>query len=342
MLAIGVSGGKVAVRAGRGRIGGVATPILDVVTVPDFRETAAAAAAVFEARTLFFLASWLERAGPRAREGFTLHLAGIGEAPASVRRLAAQCGASLSRHEPLPLNAGSTANKLRGFDAPARSPRLLLLDSDVLVLGDLGDLPAAVPADALAASPAGNARVPDATWEAIYDGLGLPCPVERILSIRAELHLREPAPMYPYYNSGVLLLPRSAPLRDAWARDIASIGAMPLGRTAALAASDQAGLATALHRLRGAGGVAFQRLPAAYHVCPPHFEGRALPFEEVRLFHAVGFLRGLPGRDAVETEMEAYLARWPGSAADGQRAATFLRGLWTRHVRPALSDPTGS
>lgn len=300
------------------------SPLLDVVIVPDFRP---ATAALFEARTLFFLASWLERAGTRARERFTLSLACIGEPPASVRRLAAQAGAEISVHAPLPLNDGSTANKLRGFESPARSARLLLVDADALVVNDLGALVDAIPANAMAASPAGHARVTEAEWVAIYDALGLPRPVERILSIRAELGLRERREMYPYYNSGVLLLPRAVDLRRPWERDVAAIDALGLQK-----ASDQAGLATALHRLRLA-GVPFQRLPQAYHVCPPHFEGGAATFGDIRLFHAVGFLRGLQTMDETAPLMEAYGARLPAGGAE------FLRGLWRDHVRPAIASP---
>ena len=63
----------------------------DVVTVPDFQ---GANPALFEARTLLFLGSWLENAGS-ARE-WPLHLACIGEPPESVRRLAERCNAIVS------------------------------------------------------------------------------------------------------------------------------------------------------------------------------------------------------------------------------------------------------
>lgn len=302
----------------------VDSPLLDVVTVPDFRP---AAAALFEVRTLFFLASWLTRAGRRARERFTLSLACIGEPPGSVRRLAAQAGAEISVHAPLPLNDGSTANKLRGFETAGRSPRLLLVDADALFVNDLGGLIDTLPADAMAASPAGHDRVTEAEWETIYDALGLPRPVERILSIRAELGLRERREMYPYYNSGVLLLPRAVDLRPLWEQDVAAISALGMQK-----ASDQAGLATALHRLRLA-GAAFQRLPPAYHVCPPHFEGGAMPFEDVRIFHAVGFLRGLQALEEAEPGLEAYAARLPPAGV------RFLRDLWRDYVRPAIASP---
>lgn len=304
----------------------VNAPLLDVVIVPDFRP---AAAALFEARTLFFLASWLERAGAGAHERFALSLACIGQPPASVRRLAARCGAQISLHEPLQLNRGFTANKLRGFEAPARASRVLLLDADTLIVNALDGLAHAIPADAIAASPAGNSRVPEAEWETIYDALGLARPTERMLSIRAELGLRERQEMYPYYNSGVLLAPRAVDLRGPWERDVTAIGALGLQQT-----SDQAGLATAVQRLRGA-GVPFQRLPESYHICPPHLEGGgAAAFETTRIFHAVGFLRGLQTLAEIEPFLERYAARLPEAAGE------FLRRLWRDHVHPATASPT--
>ncbi len=77
----------------------------DVVTVPDF---AGANAHIFEARALFFLASWMERAG--AAKEFPVHLACIGEPPESVRWLAERAGASITVHEPVSILPGRNAN----------------------------------------------------------------------------------------------------------------------------------------------------------------------------------------------------------------------------------------
>ena len=330
---------------------------LDIVTVPDFRPKSAA---LFEARTLFFLGSWLERAGAYARSAFRLHLACIGEPPGSVRQLAAQCGATISLHEPLQLNDGLTTNKLRGLETVTDGSRLLLLDSDLLVLNDLGGLANAAPADTFAAAPSCAHRVSDEYWERIYNTLNLPGPAERILSIRAERGLNEASPMYPYYNSGVLLFPPGYDVRNLWERDIASIRSIFLAQAQAkitppllaVTASDQAGLATALHRLR-LGGMPFCRLPEAFHYRPSHFAGGTLPFDEVRLFHAIHFLRGLKARSEIEPLMEGYIQRWTGEIrsgwrrrgrlrflwrgwSDANKAAGFLRGVWRRQVQPAL------
>ena len=78
----------------------------DVVIVPDF---SGKAKTTFEARTLYFLASWLECAG-KSRE-FPLHLACIGEPPESVRALAKQCDARISLHAPMGEDVGVFANK---------------------------------------------------------------------------------------------------------------------------------------------------------------------------------------------------------------------------------------
>ena len=190
-----------------------------------------------------------------ARFAFRLHLACIGEPPGSVRQLADQCGAIVSLHEPLQLNDGLTTNKLRGLETVGDGARLLLLDSDLLVLNELSSLPKVIPADTFAAAPSCAHRVSDEYWERIYGTLNLPRPVERILSIRAERGLNEATPMYPYYNSGVLMFPTGYNLRKFWEQDIASIRSIFLAQAKtkitpallAVTASDQAGLATALH-----------------------------------------------------------------------------------------------
>lgn len=331
--------------------------VLDVVTVPDFQP---AVAAKFEARTLFFLASWLERAGAYARAAFHLHLVCIGEPPRSVRGLAELCGAEISVHPPWRINRGHSSNKLRGLAATRRSGRLLLVDCDLLVLGDLADLPEAVPAHAFASAPADRCRISDAYWEIIYDALKLPRPTARVLDLHAELGLEEARPMYPYSNAGILLLGHPADLLGLWEHDIAAIHALFREQAAArwtlelnpVTASDQAGLATALHRLALAGRLVC-RLPDRFHYRPTHFAGGALPFAEIRLYHAIEFFRGLKVRTKIEEEMEAYIQKWTAEIhagwarkatpdpereqSEADHAASFLRDLWRQHVKPALA-----
>ncbi len=205
------------------------TERFDVVIVPDFLGRSAP---VFEARTLFFLASWLENAG-RARE-FPLHLACIGEPPPAVRYLTSRCDAAISVHQPV--EAGSSLNKLRGLEIQGREERVLLLDVDIIVCGDfsrLGEI-----GHCIAASPAGKPRVPERYWERIYRALGLERPSERIACILGELNcpplkvVDYPGQnsalhaMTPYYNSGVIFVPWEADLRRLWEEHLRTISAL--------------------------------------------------------------------------------------------------------------------
>jgi hypothetical protein len=342
---------------------------LDVVVIPDF---AGPAASRFEARTLFFLASWLERGGAARR--FPLHVAAIGEPPRSVRRLARECGASVQVFPPLGIDRRGAANKLRGLDVDTDADRLLLLDADVLVLSDFSDV-----ADlgcALAATPAIRARVPAAYWPTIYRGLGLAPPDERMTSLVGRLRCgytrtpnypeqnAEAASMPPYYNSGVLLAPRTCGLRPLWedhVRRIASLFAPDATAHRAVTASDQAGLATAIECLRSR-GVPFVPMPEPFNACWLHLYRRSVPLAGVRLFHALGLFIStcqigwqLPvdvSRYQVHLMRRLY-AEWrhdPESTGsverfrqylapawhDADRLGRFLRMLYRKHVRPAM------
>lgn len=335
----------------------------DVVVVPDFSGPRAAA---FAARTLFFLASWLEGAGPR-RDGFPLHVASIGEPPASVRWLGERAGAAFHVFPPLALDVLGTTNKLRGLEVVPRTGRTLLVDADVLVLGPLDALADQVPAGSLAAAPAGHPRVPAEGWRAIYAHLGLSAPTERRLSARAA-HGLEPAErgeMFPFFNSGVLLVPDGGGIRQTWEDDLRRIADSGLVGTAHLpkaAADDMTGLAPAVHRWRLAGG-SFTGLPEAFHTRPLHFQAGTIRLADVRLFHAVSFLREVTARGDVAAAVEAYAARWREWIAaggerrgvfagtprglwaarrqarqEGRRATETLRTLWRDHVVPALGQ----
>ncbi|MCG8604246.1 hypothetical protein MJD09_04500, partial [bacterium] len=72
--------------------------------MPDFRP---AKREVFEARTLYFLAAWIENAG--LAKDFPLHLACIGRPPSTVRHLGDRCNASITVHEPLSIEGRGVA-----------------------------------------------------------------------------------------------------------------------------------------------------------------------------------------------------------------------------------------
>jgi hypothetical protein len=242
----------------------------DVITVPDF---SGRGRTVFEARTLVFLASWMEYAG-KARH-YPLHLACIGEPPPSVRMLASQCGARISVHAPLVLREGHhVGNKLRGLEIENETEHYLLLDVDIAVLSDISS--ACGLAGCLAASPDDAPNVPIRDWEMIYSGLELPTPTpitplvhelgmphfpRRLMGFEAEDNQTDS--MYPYYNGGVVFAPWAADLRTTWEQSILRIASLfdeSKGTRRWIHQSDQAGLAIAIALLKREGWE-WQRLP---------------------------------------------------------------------------------
>ncbi len=339
----------------------------DTVVVPDFQ---GARSRAFEARTLLFLASWIEHAG-RARD-FPLHVASIGEPPRSVRWLADRASASLSVHRPIGGNLGGPSNKLRGLDVDPRTERFLLLDADVVVLGDLAE--AAALGRCLAAAPALVPRVPETYWRRIYAALGLELPEERVACVTTEMRCRPyPGPLYPeqaaempgmlpYYNSGVLYGPWGCGLRELWeehSRRIVSLFGEDEPVWRSIRVSDQTGLATAVQALRSR-GMPFRRLPAGLHGTWLHLYRAEPALAGTRLFHAMFAFgkttektRGLGGQ-LVRFRLHLLhrlLGEWRGdevglaraasrfllpSLRDAIRLGRELQSLYRKHVVPAL------
>ena len=323
-------------------------PDFDVVVVPDF--SSPTGARVFEARTLFFLGSWLENAGEAARR-FPLHLVCIGEPPASVRRLAERCGAAVHVRETLRQGRSVTVNKLRGLELGEGGPgRTLLVDADVFILGDFSALADEVPAG-IAAAPAGAKWVTEAHWQRVYEALGLPlAATERAPTLPYELGLvpehesrrREYGAttdlrrMLPYHNTGVVLVPRDCGLRELWTDHQTRIrvlfepgrfsvgawldrlrGRRRPGPLRAVSTCDQAGFSSAVQILRGR-GVPFRRLPDAYHARWVHSRAGALTLATTKIYHATGFLRGWDGQGASLGEaVERYVREWQDSIRAG-------------------------
>src|SRR5262249_34880872 len=137
-------------------------------------------------------------------------------------------------------------------------------------------------------------------WRRIYPGLGLAVPEERVVSVngqlRGSLYARPTYPeqnddlrsMLPYYNSGVLLVPRGSDLRHLWEDHLARIRAMfTPGEDAyrTVSSGDQVALTTAIAALRSA-GLPFAFLPDRFHAAQLHVYRRTLPLEDIALFHA--------------------------------------------------------
>ena len=309
----------------------------DVVTVPDF---SGAASTLFEARTLLFLGSWLDNAG--AAHGWPLHLACIGEPPASVRSLAGRCGARISRHEPIAGGRVPTYNKLVGFDVEPRTDRLLLVDSDVIFLGDPS--PLAQLENALSLVPAGSHRIPLEMWERGCAALGRPVPERRILPERGELAERLPEaavhgpkhrePMVPYYNSGVLLVPwrLAGDFRKSWEhcmRRLVELFPPEEKANRKISKEDQYGLALTIDALERE-GLEIRRLPPALHASWIQVLGGVLRADQVAIYHAVHFMR-LGERGAFDPlrEVDLYEAFILGHVYPRTLRGRALR-LWRR------------
>lgn len=334
----------------------------DVVVVPDFSGRASLG---FEARMLYFLASWIESSG--AMGHYPLHLACIGEPPATVRTLAARAGAILSQHAPAPAALGVYANKLRGFEAPLQTERLLLVDADILVMGDLTSLVDQVPPDAIAAAPSHSAIILPEMWRELYARLALSPPAATMPDFHRTLDMAPLAPgsgLYPSVNSGVLLAPRRGPLHALWLEHLAVLGEYRPAWTPRLApldmlVGDEPALATALHVLRGQ-GVAIATLPDRYNGRWRHLYRRAPRMDELALFHmtsSFGHGATLPEKlaprapDYQKKLARRYYKRWlrhsTSHARDAvthlapallelRRLAPRLQRLYDRHIRDVV------
>ena len=286
----------------------MAAHAFDVVVVPDFSDSVARR---FEIMTLFFLASWMEFAG-RSRD-LPLHIACIGEAPESVRSLAARCGAEISSHRPL--LGGEFVNKLRGFEVNRQTDHVLLLDSDMLILSEFHELSCKLGGDCIAAAASNGATMLSREkWRKIYAVFGMPCPENEVIPLNRELDTFQCAPyrdkkkFLPYYNGGVVYAPWRSKLGEVWQNhlirifDIAPHIMGPMGKV-----SNQPSLATAIAHLQ-LQGFDFQLLPAQYHVRWQHIATGAVSSRQTRLLHTVGFGRwsSMGNANTAEQEIEIY------------------------------------
>ena len=276
----------------------------DVIIVPDFLGSRAH---VQEGQAILFLSSWLRQYGDEAR--LPLHLACIGDPPATVRRLADQARARISRHAPIGIQAGHhVGNKLRGLEVPIETDRRLLLDVDTLIFNDISSLGHWRPC--LAAAPDDCPKVADAQWRRIYQGLQLGLPRDRSRCLADELGLpdfpgrwlgykvprRERHESLPYYNSGAVLVPADCDLRSLWEENIRRIAALFPRQDGGLKwihQSDQAGLAVSLWQLRQQGR-RFRRLPDSLNCRWRNLYAESPSLHEIGVLHLTTFLYNLP------------------------------------------------
>ena len=300
-----------------------------VVVVPDF---SGRAAGTFELRSLFFLGSLLENGGAAA--AFPIHLACIGEPPESIKRLASTLDCSITVHEPMNLAATRFDNKLRGLEVKGRTPRVLLLDADMLVLSDLSALGEL--GDCIGVSPALRPHLPDHYWHRIYAALGIAEPDHRIASVLGEM--LDPARMglrsdrqnqrlrrmHPYYHGGFVYAPWSCDLRELWARYIQEVAGLydegdvewpNLGR------SDMAGLAVAVVQLARQ-GTPVVCVNNALDASWPEVYAGMLRWGTVALFHASGIFNDTDvplTREGIRQAISGYCAGTVSHLENGNR-----------------------
>jgi hypothetical protein len=267
----------------------------DVVIVPDFSGNASK---LFEIRTLFFLASWLEYGG--LTKTFPLHIAGIGPVPKSVYTLGERCQARLTQHQPL--HEGGFLNKLRGLEVEGLTKNALLLDVDILLLADISGLTNLLLHNCISADVANDAHLSKYQWTHVYSALNLPCPPAQMTTLNRAINVNmrnnpnydESTATFPYYNSGVLLFPWSCNLKTTWEQHFFAIN--QILREPAFSLNervffmDQPALATAIIHLQSQ-GIQFLKLPKVYHARWQHIYARMLSINKAKLFHAIGLFR---------------------------------------------------
>lgn len=262
-----------------------------------------------------------------ARGGSRLQVLTIGAPDAALAALMARLGVEHACIAPGANDDFSrNGNKIQGCGPDPRGGRVLLVDNDTCFLGDLRDLQRVRP-DAIAAAEPGGARVSDAEWQLVRDGLGMPllrqvwAPLnDRVRGAGATL----PGERWLYLNSGVILFPAGLDHRQRWAsaqRAIRDHFAGGAHASAAVTTSDQAGFAASV-----AAHGAFAWLPARFNYRPPGFCLGLEPAERIRILHFTGDVddgQACGIGDALERywrqRVLARLDRLPPSVAGAER-----------------------
>lgn len=108
-----------------------------------------------------------------------------------------------------------TSNKLRMFELASERQFdvLAAIDCDIVAMGDLAG---EIRPGRLRAVPAGRDVLPDETWQRLYQLLHVPLPPKSCTTVVSG------QTTYPYFNSGVLLMPREmcGPLLEHWGRHL--------------------------------------------------------------------------------------------------------------------------
>ena len=235
-------------------------------------------------QTLLLAASWHKHA---ARDA-DLEVLTIGKPPPVLADFLQCHGARPVAIEPGRNDAFSRhSNKIQGAGPDAAGRRVLLLDNDTCFL----DRPVGLmqlPADAIAAAEAGNARVSDEQWQLVHDDLGVQLSRRQWapLNQRIDTGIRRlPATRerWLYLNSGVVLFPAGHDHRPTWLALQRAINdyfhGHPLASDA-VTTSDQAGFAASV-----ATHGRFAWLPSRFNYRPPCFCLGLEPAARIGILH---------------------------------------------------------
>lgn len=238
-----------------------------------------------------------------------------------------------------PVDAGRpTFNKLRMLELTQPDFDVLVaLDCDLILRGDIT---AELRPDELRAVPAGRSHLPARAWQRLYERrqLALP-PKATVMAVSGEM-------TYPYFNSGVVFVPRSSCslLRRHWHLQREWVRTPPgVEFTGEQAGKDQVPFALAL----ASSGVSVRALPVNLNLSvtrlrpakpyrrqwgPPFF------FHYHRLTDARGFLLPSPN-----TRINTYLDEFNQARADhlGLAYAGLGRVPLRRQVGAVLDDKPG-
>lgn len=206
-----------------------------------------------------------------------------------------------------------SSNKIEGAYPDPQGRRVLLLDNDVAFFGSIDGL-RQLPATAIVASEAGNARISDAQWESIRVDIGFPLLRRRFSPVNkrpvVDPHVEDSGDglreRYLYLNSGVVLFPAGHDHRELWRGHQRRI--FDFFRTHALAStavttSDQAGFASSVAAYGD-----FAWLPLRFNYRHGCFSRALESPERIAIVHFTGDIPEdtAPG---VANRMEAYWKR---------------------------------
>lgn len=208
-----------------------------------------------------------------------------------------------------------TFNKLRmlelaDHDGAHDFDVVVAVDCDVVLRGDVAP---ELDLDVVRAVPAGRSHLSQQTWERLYERLDLPLPAKSsVMAVSGET-------TYPYFNSGVVFLPRSkcTLLLDHWHRQREWVQTPPGAELVGdQAGKDQVPLALAV----ASAHLAVRPLPVNLNLSvtrarpAPPYRGQWGPpffFHYHRLVDARGFLLASPNR-----RINPYLDQFNRARAD--------------------------